>query len=151
MEAKRIEISTLLRTGLKIEISKQLNVSRMSVHQVEQCLKGSESLKDDPRLGRTQIISQEAFKKDFESNSCRKMTKLAQKMNTSVSIVSRMVKKMGGKSLRRSRIALLNAAMIQAPLFLEWRKELRESNPHIVPMRKVSPLILSPTNRMIGS
>ena len=45
--AKGIEISTLLHAGFKkTEISKQLNVSRMTVHRVEQRLKASESLKD---------------------------------------------------------------------------------------------------------
>ena len=40
MEAKSIEISSLLRAGFKeTEISKQLNVRRISVHRVEQRLK----------------------------------------------------------------------------------------------------------------
>ena len=47
MEAKRIEITTLLRTSFKkIKISKQLNVSRMTVRRVEQHLTASETLKD---------------------------------------------------------------------------------------------------------
>ena len=117
MEAKRIEISTLLRAGFKkTDISKQLNVSRMTVYRVEQRLKVSESLKDRPRSGRPQVISQEAIKKAFENDPCQKMTRLAQKKKISVSTVSRVVKKMGGKSLRRSRKPLLSAAMVQKRL-----------------------------------
>ena len=71
MEAKRSEISTLLRASLqKTETSKQLNISKMSVHRVKQCLKASETLKDRPRSETPQVISQEATKKGFESNPC---------------------------------------------------------------------------------
>ena len=47
MEAKRIEIPILLRAGfMKTEISKQLKVSRMTIHRAEQRLKSSEFLMD---------------------------------------------------------------------------------------------------------
>ena len=44
IEAYRIDISTLLQASFKkTEISKQLNVSRISVHGVEQRLEASSS------------------------------------------------------------------------------------------------------------
>ena len=81
MEAKKRNIlSTLLRVGFKkIEISKQLNVSRMTVHRVEQRLKASESLMDRPRPGRPQVISQEAIKMDIEDDPCQKISRQAQR------------------------------------------------------------------------
>ena len=49
MEARRIEIFPLLRAGLKnTEISKQLNVNRMTVHRVERRLNASKFAKDHP-------------------------------------------------------------------------------------------------------
>ena len=63
MEATRIEISSLFHAGFrKTKISKQLNVSRMTVQRVEQRLKASESLKNRLRSGRLQVICQEASK-----------------------------------------------------------------------------------------
>ena len=59
MKAKQIEISILLRSGFKkTEISKQLNVNRMTVHRVERMINPLKSLKDRHRLGRPQIICQ---------------------------------------------------------------------------------------------
>ena len=83
---------------------------------MEQHLKASKFLKDRPRLGRTQAISQEAVKNVFENDPCQKMTRLEQKKKSSVSTVSRIVKKMGGKSLRCSRNRLLSATMAQKHL-----------------------------------
>ena len=55
MEAKRIEISALLRAGHKqTDIARQLSVSRMTVYRVAQRLNNSETLKDRPRSGRPQ-------------------------------------------------------------------------------------------------
>ena len=60
-------ISTLLRAAFKkTEISKQLNVSRMTVHREKPRLKASESLRNRHRSGIPQVISQEATKKAFE-------------------------------------------------------------------------------------
>ena len=88
----------------------------MTVHWVEQCLKASESLKDRPRSGKRLITNQEATEKPFENDPCQKITKLTQKKRISVSTVSRMVKKMSGKILPRSRKPLLSAAMAQKRL-----------------------------------
>ena len=74
MEAKRTEISTLLRAVT--EISKQLNITRMTVHRVEQRQKASESLKERPQSGRYQVISQVAIKNTFENYPWQKMTRL---------------------------------------------------------------------------
>ena len=117
MEAKRIEISALLRAGHKqTDIAKQLNVNRMIVYRVSQRLNNSETLKDRPRSGRPQKIRRETIKKAFENDPELKMTRLAQKKKISVSTVSRVVKSMGGKSLRRFKKPLLSAAMIQKRL-----------------------------------
>ena len=62
-----------------MQIYKQLNVSRMTVHWVEQRLKTSQFLKNCLRAGRPQVISQAAIKKNFEDDLCQKMTRLAQK------------------------------------------------------------------------
>ena len=78
MKAKRIEVSALLRVGSKqTEISKQSNVSRMTVYRVAQRLKDSKSFQDRPRLGRPQVIRRGTFKKAFENDSEQKMTRLA--------------------------------------------------------------------------
>ena len=78
MEAKRIKISALLRAGFKkADISKQLNVSRMIVHRVDQRLEASEYLKDRPRSERPQVIDQEVIKKAFENDPCQKIARLA--------------------------------------------------------------------------
>ena len=131
MEAKRIEMFTLLRAGYKkTEISNELNVSRMAIHRVEQHLKASESLKDQEDL-RLQV-KKEVIKKAFENYPCQKITKLAQKKKISVSTVSRMVKKKQRKSLIRSRKSLLSAAMVQ--------KRLERAN-----MRNRAKKFLSPT------
>ena len=54
MEAKRIEISTLLRGGVKkTETSMRLKYSRMTVRLVEQFLKASESGKDSSSIRKT--------------------------------------------------------------------------------------------------
>ena len=100
MEAKEIKNIHMLRADFKkTEISLQLNVSRMTVHQVEQRFKASEPLKDRPRLERPQVISQEAIKKAFENDPCQKMTRLTQKKNISVvSTVSIIGKKWKEKS-----------------------------------------------------
>ena len=64
MEAKGNEISNA--SFKKTEISRQLNVSRTTVHWVER-LKAFESLKERPRSGRRH--SKEATKKAFENDS----------------------------------------------------------------------------------
>ncbi len=113
MERKRNEISVLQRAGRKqTDIAKLLNVSRMTVYRVAQRLNNSETLKDRPRSGRPQKIRRGTIKKAFENDPELKMTRLAQKMKISVSTVSRVVKSMGGKSLRHSKKPLLSAAMI---------------------------------------
>ena len=53
------------------------------------------------------FLSEEATRKAFENDPCQKITRQAQKKNTSVSTVSRIVKKTGGKSLRCSKKLLL--------------------------------------------
>ena len=64
MEAKSIELSTLLQAGFKkTKISKQLNISRITVHWVKQRLKASEFLKNHPGSGVPKVISKKAIKK----------------------------------------------------------------------------------------
>ena len=91
----------------------------MTVYRVAQRLNNSETLKDRPRSGRPQKIRRETIKKAFENDPELKMTRLAQKKKISVSTVSRVVKSMGGKSLRRFKKPLLSAAMIQKRLVEE--------------------------------
>ena len=82
MEAKRFEISTLLLASFKkTEISKQLNVSRMIVHRVEQRLKDSEFHNDHPRSGRPEVVSHKATKITFDNDSSMKIKRLAQKQD----------------------------------------------------------------------
>ena len=91
----------------------------MTVPGVEQRLKALKSLKVHSQSGRPQVISHKAFRKAFANDPCQEMTRLAQKKRISVSTVSRMVKKMGRKSLRRSRKPLLSAAWFRSV----WRRE----------------------------
>ena len=57
MEAKRIEISALLRAShKKSDIAKLLNVSRMSVHKAANRLRDGETLKDHPRTGKPRVV-----------------------------------------------------------------------------------------------
>ena len=117
MEAKRIEISALLRAGHKrTDIAKKLSVSRMTVYRVAKRVNNSEILKDRPRSGRPQNIRRETIKKTFENDPELKMTRLSRNKKISVSTVSRVFKSMGGKSLRRFKKPLLSAAMIQKRL-----------------------------------
>ena len=99
----------------------------MTVHRVEQRLKASNSLKDRLRSGRHQPIRQESFIKAFKNDPGQKMTRLAQKKNVSVSTVFRIVKKMGGIILKRSRIFLLSAAIVQKRLqrSTRWLNDLK--------------------------
>ena len=114
MKDKIFEIFSLLRAGFKkTRILKQLNVSRTTVHRVEQHLKASENLKARHRLERPQVISQETIKKTFENDPRQKMTRQTQKKKILVSIVSKIIKKMEGKSLRCYRTPLLSAAIVQ--------------------------------------
>ena len=88
----------------------------MTVYRVAQRLNNSETLKDRPRSERPQKIRRETIKKAFENGRKLKMTRLAQKKMISVSTMSRVVKSMGGKSLRRFKKLLLSAAMDQKRL-----------------------------------
>ena len=97
MEAKRINISTFSCACFKkTEISKQLNVRRMTVHWVEQYLKGSESQKGLSLIRKTLGYKIRHQQKGLQNNSCQKKKILA-------STVFRIVKRMEGKSLRRSK------------------------------------------------
>ena len=75
----------------------------MTVAWVKQRLKAYESIKDHPQSGRPQVIRQVIIKKAFENDPCQKKTRLAEKKISSLCTVSRIVKKMRGKRLRRSR------------------------------------------------
>ena len=70
MEGKINEISALLRAGHKqTDISKLLNVSRMTVYCVAQRLNNSETLKEQTRSGRPQKIRRGTIKKAFKKGS----------------------------------------------------------------------------------
>ena len=57
MEAKRIEVSALLRAGhKKSEIAKRLKVSRMTVHRVADRLRNSQTLKVDLARADTKLL-----------------------------------------------------------------------------------------------
>ena len=75
-----------------------------------------ESLMDRNRSGWPLVISQYVIKKAFENDPCHKLTRLTQKKKNSVSTVFRIVKNMGGKSLRRSSKSLLSAGMVEKRL-----------------------------------
>ena len=130
MEAKKVEMITFLLAGFKkTEVSKQLDVSRKAVHRMKQRLKASVFLKDRPRSGRPQIVSQKAIKKAFENDPCRKMTRLAQKKNISVSPVYRMVKNIGGEKVWEvpETSCLVQRQRGEHP-FVEWLEESQEFN-----------------------
>ena len=146
-----MEISTLSSACFKkTEISKQLSFNRMTIHQVEQRFKVSQSLKDCPQSGKSQVIRQEVIKKAFGIDPCQKLTTLEQKKKISISTVSRLFKKMSGRSLGRSRKLLLNAAIVQKRLEKTTHLLNDLTNPgnriNIFPVRKFAPLILSSTN-----
>ena len=102
MEAKRIEISALLRSEHKKEdIVKFQKVNLSTVKRIANCLKKNESLKDRPRSGRPQIIQQKNVRKAFLKDPTLKMTDFAKKKKISEATVSRAVKSEGGKSLKR--------------------------------------------------
>ena len=62
MEAKRIEISAILRAShKKSEIAKLL--IRMSVHRVASRLRDGETLKDRPRTGRPRVVKTRPLEK----------------------------------------------------------------------------------------
>ena len=116
MEAKRIEISALLRAShKKSDIAKLLNVSRMSVHRVASRLRDGETLKDRPRTGRQRVVKT-TIRKAFENDLTLKMTRLTRKKKISVSTVRRAVKIEGEESLKRVKKPLPTAAMKQKRL-----------------------------------
>ena len=124
MEAKRIKMSILFCVSFKkTEISKQLNVFKMTIHWEGQRLRASEFLKDRLRSGRLQVIGHGAIKHAYENDPCQKMARQVQKKKVSVSSLCRMVKKMGRKNLRRSSKSLLSAAMVQI-IRCVWRGAL---------------------------
>ena len=103
---------------------------------VEQHLKASESLKDRPRSGRPQVISQEAINKMFENDPCQ--TRLAQKKTISFFTASRMVKKderRKSETFQETPVECRNGsetAREEHP-FVEWSEELRASNNNFFP------------------
>ena len=85
MEAKRIEISALLRAShKKSDIAKLYNVSRISVQKVATRLRDGETIKDRPRTGRPRVVKIETIRKAFENDPTLKMTRLARKKKISV-------------------------------------------------------------------
>ena len=84
-------------------IMKRINVSRMTVYRVATSMKNSKSLRDHTLSGRPQVIRRGIIRKAFENDPHLKMTTLARQKKISVSAVSRVVKSMEGKSLRRSK------------------------------------------------
>ena len=154
MEAKRINISTLLRAGhKKADIVKLENVSLSTVKRVANRLKNNESLKDQPRSGRPQIIKRENVRKAFLKNPTLKMTEFAKKKKISIVTVSRAVKSEGGKSLKRLKRSLLTPAMVHKGHERCFRL-LNNMKSHgkrviIFQMKRPLPWILSSTNKMI--
>ena len=117
-------------------------------------------------IRKTSCYESRSHQKAFEKDPCQNTTRLAQKKKISVPTVSRMFKKIGGTSLRRFRkflwgtslrrfrIPLLSAAMVQKRLERSTRL-LNDRKNHgnwifIFSNKKISPLNLSSTNRMIG-
>ena len=107
MEAKRFEISALLRAGhSKSDIASQLKVSLRTVYRVADRLTNNNTLKDRPHSVRPQVIGRKTVSKAFENDPALKMTELAKK-KIFVPTVSRVVKNEGGKSLRHVKRLLL--------------------------------------------
>ena len=80
MEAKRIEISALLRAShKKSDIAKLLNVRRMSVQRVVSRLRDGKTLKGCPRTGRPRVVKTETIRKTFENDPTLKMTRRQKK------------------------------------------------------------------------
>ena len=144
----------LLAGFKKIEISKQLNISKMTVHRVDRRLTASVSLTDRPQSGRPQVISEEGIKKAFENDLWQKMTTPAQIKKISVSTVLRKFKKMRGKIWDVPE----NSCWLQQWFRSIWRLSLvcwriwRITGIvfSFFPMIKFSPWILSTTNGKIG-
>ena len=149
MEAKRIEISALLRAShKKSDIAKLLNVSRMSVHRVASRLRYSKTLKDRPRTGRPRVVKTETIRKAFKNDPTLKMTHLARKKNISVSAVRRAVKIERRKSLKRVKKPLLSAAMKVTTFLTIWK--IMGIGLSFFRMRKRSRSILLWTSSMIA-
>ena len=131
MEAKRIIIFTLLRAGFK---KTKMNVSWMTIQRVEQRLKASEFIKNHPQSGRSQVISQDAFKNVFEYDPCQKMTRLAQEKKIRDSTEFRMVKEIREKRLRLYKKPLLSVVMIQKRLerSTRWLNDLKSHGNRIL-------------------
>ena len=93
MEAKRIEISALLRASHnKSYVAKLLNVSRMSVHRAASRLRDGETLEGRPRTGTPRVVKTETIRKAFENDPTLEMTRPARKKKIPVSTVRRAVK-----------------------------------------------------------
>ena len=118
MEAKWIEVSTLVLAGFKkTEILKQLNVSRMTAHRSEQRLKALESIEGSSSIRKVSDYKPRPIKKAFEKRLMLENDKDgAEEEYFSLPSVQDG-QKYGRKCLRRFRNHLLSAAIFQK--FLE--------------------------------
>lgn len=116
MEAKRLEIATLVRAGHKTkDIINLLKVSKATVCRVRNRLSDGQDIKDRPRSGRPQKLSPAEAKKAFIANPNMKMSELAKKKKVCKKTVSNAVKAAGGKSLR----------LLERPLLAQHQQEVR--------------------------
>ncbi len=109
MEAKRLEIATLIRADHTTpDIVKRLWVTCQTVYNVCKRLEDGESLKDHPRTGRPVKLTPKAAKKAFEAKLTMSMAEFARKKAIARSTVSNAIRAAGGKSQRYEEKPFLN-------------------------------------------
>ena len=146
-----------MRRLQEITIWKQLNFSRMTVHRMEQRLKALEFIKNRPRSGRPQVISQEATKKLFENKNLKKIqiffriknskTKLREKRWKITRLEQKKIvfsllnvqdvhknERKTFETLQETPVDCKNGSEAYGEKcpFVEWHEESRESNPQIL-------------------
>ena len=140
--------STRTLRKLKFKVA---NVGRMTVHRVEQC-SSSQSLKDRPRLWRPQVIGQDAFKKTFKTTHARKWEDWHRKSKFQSTLFpewsKRREKKVSDVPGNPWLVQQGFKSVIKGELVC-WRLTGIESSFFFSKM-KLSPLILSSTNRRVG-
>ncbi len=116
MEAKRLEIATLIRAGhSNKDIVKFLNVDRHTVYRVRKRVEEGKSLKDRPRSGRPVKLTPEDAKLAFKAEPTMSMADFAKKKGMARSTVSNAINAAGGKSKKYE----------ERPLLTKHHQELR--------------------------
>ena len=105
---RRVEARALLRAGLSIsDISRTLNMSRVTVYSVKSRMEAGESLDHKPGAGKPPLVSPKIVTEAVKANTTKSMRKHGLDLGISPTTVSKIIKNGGGKSLVLSQKPLM--------------------------------------------